>query len=39
MEPYGMLILMLLIGLGVLGRIITPIVRPILMLLLGGDIM
>lgn len=39
LEPYGTLILMLLIGLGVLGRIMTPIIRPILMLLLGGDIM
>ena len=39
LEPYGMLFLMLLIGLGVLGRIMTPIIRPILSLLLGGDIM
>jgi Zn-dependent protease len=39
LERYGMLILMLLIGLGVLGRIMTPIIRPILSLLLGGDIM
>jgi Zn-dependent protease len=39
LEAYGMLILMLLIGLGVLGRIIGPIIRPILTLLLGGDIM
>ncbi|HYA87813.1 MAG TPA: site-2 protease family protein [Nitrospirota bacterium] len=39
LEPYGMLILLLLIGFGVLGRIMTPIIRPILMLLLGGDIM
>jgi hypothetical protein len=30
---------MLLIGLGVLGRIMSPIIRPILSLLLGGDIM
>ena len=39
LEPYGMLILMLLIGFGVLGRIMTPIIRPLLTLLLGGDIM
>ncbi|MDA8424087.1 MAG: site-2 protease family protein [Nitrospiraceae bacterium] len=39
LEPYGMLLLMLLIGFGVLGRIMTPIIRPLLMLLLGGDIM
>jgi len=39
LEPYGMLLLMLLIGLGVLGRIMTPIIRPLLTLLLGGDIM
>lgn len=37
LEPYGTLILMLLIALGVLGKIMTPIIRPILMLLLGGD--
>ncbi len=35
LEPYGTLILMLLIGLGVLGRIMGPIIRPILRLLLG----
>ncbi len=35
LEPYGTLILMLLIGLGVLGRIMGPIIRPILNLLLG----
>ncbi len=39
LERYGMLLLMLLIGFGVLGRIMTPIIRPILTLLLGGDIM
>lgn len=39
LEPYGMLILMALIMLGALGRIITPVIRPILSLLLGGDIM
>jgi Zn-dependent protease len=39
LEPYGTLILMVLIGFGILGRILTPIIRPILTLLLGGDIM
>ena len=39
LEPYGTLILMALIMLGVLGKIMTPILRPILSLLLGGDIM
>jgi hypothetical protein len=39
LEPYGTLILIGLIMLGVLGRIIGPIIRPILSLLLGGDIM
>jgi Zn-dependent protease len=39
LEPYGMVILMLLIMFGVLGRIISPIIRPILSLLLGGDIL
>jgi Zn-dependent protease len=39
LEPYGTLILMLLIGLGFLGRIMSPIIRPLLSLLLGGDIM
>ncbi len=39
LEPYGTLILLLLIGLGVLGRIMGPIIRPILSLLLGGDVM
>jgi Zn-dependent protease len=39
LEPYGTLILLALIGFGILGRILTPIIRPILTLLLGGDIM
>jgi len=39
LEPYGSIILMGLIMLGVLGKIMTPILRPILSLLLGGDIM
>ncbi len=39
LEPYGTFILIGLIMLGVLGRIIEPIIRPILSLLLGGDIM
>jgi Zn-dependent protease len=39
LEPYGMIILLLLIGFGALGRIIGPVIRPILSLLLGGDIM
>jgi Zn-dependent protease len=39
LEPYGTLILMLMIGLGLLGRIMYPVIRPILTLLLGGDIM
>jgi len=39
LEPYGTIILMALIMLGVLGKIMTPILRPILLLLLGGDIM
>ncbi len=39
LEPYGTLILMGLIMIGVLGKIIGPIIRPILSLLLGGDIM
>jgi Zn-dependent protease len=39
LEPYGMIVLLLLLGLGVLGRIISPVIRPILSLLLGEDIM
>lgn len=35
LEPYGTFILMALIMLGVLGRLITPIIKPILALLLG----
>jgi Zn-dependent protease len=39
LERYGLFILLALLGFGILGRIITPIIRPILTLLLGGDIM
>jgi Zn-dependent protease len=39
LEPYGTIILLLLIGLGVLGRILGPLIRPILSLLLGENIM
>lgn len=39
LERYGMLILLALVGFGILGHIITPVIRPILSLLLGGDIM
>jgi len=39
LEPYGTLILMALIMLGALGKIMTPILRPILLLLLGEDIL
>jgi len=35
LEPYGTLLLMALIMMGVLGRIMTPIIRPLLSLLLG----
>jgi Zn-dependent protease len=38
LEPYGTLILMALILFGVLGKIMMPVLRPILSLLLGGDI-
>ncbi|MGC1455370.1 MAG: site-2 protease family protein [Nitrospirota bacterium] len=38
LEPYGTLILMALIMFGALGKIMTPVLRPILSLLLGGDI-
>lgn len=38
LERYGIFILMGLIMFGVLGRIMTPILRPILSFLLGGDI-
>lgn len=37
LEPYGTLILMALIAFGVLGKIMTPIIQPILLLLLGGE--
>lgn len=36
LEPYGTLILMVLIMLGALGKIMTPIIRPLLALLLGN---
>lgn len=39
LERYGLLIILALFGFGILGPIITPIIRPILSLLLGGDIM
>jgi Zn-dependent protease len=39
LEPFGTLILMALILFGALGKIITPVIRPLLSLLLGGDIM
>lgn len=39
LEPYGIFILMGLIMFGVLGKIMMPILRPILSLLLGADIM
>ncbi|MDH4161246.1 MAG: site-2 protease family protein [Nitrospirota bacterium] len=35
LEPYGTLILMALIMMGVLGKIMTPVIRPLLSLLLG----
>jgi Zn-dependent protease len=35
LEPYGTLILMVLIMMGILGRIMTPVIRPLLSLLLG----
>jgi len=35
LEPYGMVILLLLMGLGVLGRIISPLIEPFLRILLG----
>jgi Zn-dependent protease len=38
LEPYGIFILMGLIMFGMLGKILTPILRPILSLLLGGDV-
>ena len=39
LEPFGTIILMALILFGALGHIITPIIRPLLTLLLGGDTM
>lgn len=39
LERYGTLILMALIMFGALGKIMTPVLRPILSLLLGGDIL
>jgi Zn-dependent protease len=39
LERYGLIILILLMATNILGRIIMPIIRPILTLLLGGDIM
>ena len=39
LEPYGMIVLMALLAFSVLGRIIGPIIQPILSLLLGADIM
>lgn len=38
LEPYGTLILLMLIMFGALGKIMTPILRPLLALLLGEDI-
>jgi Zn-dependent protease len=38
LERFGMLILLVLLGTGVISRVITPIIRPILLLLLGEDI-
>jgi len=39
LERYGLIILVLLLVTNILGRIIMPIIRPILSLLLGGDIL
>jgi Zn-dependent protease len=36
LEPYGTIVLMILIMLGILGRILTPIIRPLLQLLMGN---
>src|SRR3990172_4055300 len=38
LERFGMLILLALLGTGIIARVITPIIRPILFLLLGQDI-
>lgn len=39
LERYGLIILVLLLVTNILGRIIMPIIRPIITLLLGGDIL
>jgi len=39
LERFGLLIILALFGFGILGSIITPVIRPILSLLLGGDIL
>jgi Zn-dependent protease len=39
LEPFGMIILVLLMASGLLGKIMMPIIRPLLSLFLGGDIM
>jgi Zn-dependent protease len=39
LERYGLFIILALAGFGILGSIITPVIRPILSLLLGGDIL
>lgn len=39
LERYGLLILIVLLYTNILGRIIMPVLRPILTVLLGGDIM
>ena len=39
LERYGLLIILALFGLGILGRVISPIRQPILSILLGGDIL
>jgi Zn-dependent protease len=39
LERYGMFLILALFGFGLLGRVIGPIIRPILSLLLGGDIL
>ena len=38
LERFGMLILLALLGTGIIARVITPIIRPILFLLLGENI-
>jgi Zn-dependent protease len=39
LERYGLFIILALFGFGILGRVISPIIRPLLSLLLGGDIL